>query len=532
MPPAPLLICLPHGLNVSGVTTWALRLAGALAARGRRAGLIVHREPDDQRRLPTPAPEGVRIFDAGHLPPLAHAGGNLAPFIPFYRDAAAAISAGAGPVVLAPNLLGDCYGIAAALCLTEPERLRVLGWQHSDIAYDARVLTFYEPVITRFVAVSEHIRRRLGQLLPARTSDVALALHGVPLGPAPRRPHAAPGTPLTLLYTGRLEHPQKRIGALVHLSDELHSQGVTHRLTLLGDGPAANEMRAHAAERPGRFLVRPPTGPEGVAALLAEADAFVLASRYEGLSVAMLEAMAAGCVPIVTRVDSGLAEAIATGRTGLIADAGPEADAAAAGVALARAVAQFARSDRRALSAAARDAAATRFGLDAHAERAAALIDEAAAAPPRSWPASRACAFTAPAGSGGSGSGTLGPGAVDRLRALLGGLAGRSLILHGAGRHTIELAHVLAESPARILAIADDDPARAGSTLLGWTISPPQAAALSAAAAGVTDVVISSWMHQDAIFARRAVYERAGLHVHRIYADESAPQPGGPARPG
>ena len=34
---------------------------------------------------------------------------------------------------------------------------------------------------------------------------------------------------------------------------------------------------------------------------------------------------------------------------------------------------------------------------------------------------------------------------------------------------------------------------------------------------GATDVVISSWINQNAIWQRRAVYERQGLKVHTLY---------------
>ena len=47
----PLLIGLPQGLNVSGVTMWAVRLAGALAEAGRPAALVLHGEPPGHERL-------------------------------------------------------------------------------------------------------------------------------------------------------------------------------------------------------------------------------------------------------------------------------------------------------------------------------------------------------------------------------------------------------------------------------------------------------------------------------------------------
>src|SRR6185295_4482384 len=97
--------------------------------------------------------------------------------------------------------------------------------------------------------------------------------------------------------------------------------------------------------------------------------------------------------------------------------------------------------------------------------------------------------------------------AALRLTQVLGRLGNRRIVLHGAGRHTIELAGTLAGSAAKIVAVTDDDPALWGGSLLGWPIVPPA----KVRETGATDVVISSWIHADQIFARRAVYEHQGL---------------------
>lgn len=519
---APLCIALPHGLNVSGVTLWAVRLAGALAEQGRAVTLLRHAEPAGQGRLDLPIHRAVRVVDLSGLPPLHEAAGDLAPWIPHYRGAIrdAADRHGA-PVVVSPNLLGDCYGLAAALCLTDPEMVRVVGWQHSDIEYDARVLLRYEPVVARFVGVSDAICGRLRERLAHRAGHVIDIPYGVPVPPeAPAREHGRGlGTtrPLRLLYTGRLEHQQKRILALVHLSDALDARGVRHELTLLGDGPASAEIDALAATRGGRLRRLAPASPAGVSAVLDRSDALVLASRYEGLSVSMLEAMARGCVPIVTRAASGTAQAIDSGVNGEIAEAGPGADEREAGESLADAVQTYLRRDARQMSVAAWETARGRFSLESHADAASEMLDAAASDRPRPWPADRACAFSG-SGAGGKGQDGVASGSVPadgaaRLRALLASLAGRRVLIHGAGRHTVELGHVLAASPALIVGIADDDRGRHGGALWGWPIVAPERAGET----GATDAVISSWMHQDAIWARRGVYERLGIAVHRIY---------------
>jgi len=55
--------------------------------------------------------------------------------------------------------------------------------------------------------------------------------------------------------------------------------------------------------------------PYQVQKLWQTADVCVLVSEYEGTSVSMLEAMAAGCVPVVTKV-SGTADVIQPGING------------------------------------------------------------------------------------------------------------------------------------------------------------------------------------------------------------------------
>ena len=60
---------------------------------------------------------------------------------------------------------------------------------------------------------------------------------------------------------------------------------------------------------------------DNVPAILMSLDCFVLSSRWEGFSLAVLEAMAAGLPVIATRV-TGAAEAVVDGQTGILVDVG------------------------------------------------------------------------------------------------------------------------------------------------------------------------------------------------------------------
>ena len=172
--PTPLLIALPRGFNASGVTLWAVRLVNALARAGRACGLIVHEEPPGQRPLALALEPGVDVFDARGLGVVDQCEGNLETLLPAYRHALGVmlLRAGTGPIVLSPNLLGDCYGLCVALGREKPGLVRTFAVHHSDIAYNDLVCTHYSQGLDAFVGVSSRITDRLRSRLPDRVGDI------------------------------------------------------------------------------------------------------------------------------------------------------------------------------------------------------------------------------------------------------------------------------------------------------------------------------------------------------------------------
>lgn len=509
---SPLLIALPQGFGVSGVNLWAVRLAEAVTRRGRRAALLLHREPAGHARLPMDVDPAVERIDLADTPPLERAAGDLSPWVDRYRDAVRRLADDAGaPVILSPNLLGDCYGIAAALCRSIPESLRVVGWHHSAIDYNDRVLAHYEPVIAKFVGVSDDIVDRLRVAVPGRRADIVNIAYGVPV-PAyilPRAPLA--GRAVRLLYVGRINHEQKRVLAFAEFARELTRRGVEHELVIIGDGPASRRLDGAIAGMPAVHRL-PPVPPATINRWLDRSDALLLASRYEGLSVSMLEAMARGCVPIVTRVASGVTQAIDEGVNGELADPCADDHEAGVGRALADAVERFLARPAGALSRAAWRTARDRFSIDRHADAVEAMLDEVGGGTPRAWPADCPEAFTA-RGDGDGGSGSVPADGARRLASVLDRLGGRRIVVHGTGEHTRQLAGVLNAAGVTVVAFADDDRQRHGTRLWERPIIAPR----DVGGTGATDVVISSWINQRVIWQRRAVYERQGLTVHTLY---------------
>ncbi len=505
MPSAALLI-LPQGLTVTGVTTWALRLGGALARAGRPVGVIAHGSAPGHRVLGAAIPAGVRLFRDDSLPEIGSTKGDLTPFCSFYQDAIDRISP-EHPVALVPTRHGDCFGACAALAREIPGRVRVLGWQHLDSSYENAVLARYEPCFARMTGVSEHIAGLLRSRFPERAGDIRAVANGIdaPSDPPQRRP--LPGRPLELIFTGRLEHEQKRVLALVEMSRRLTGLNVAHRLTLVGDGPALTRLEAIAEASPALRVI-PGVGPDAITPLLDESDVFLLASRQEGMSISLLEAMARGCAPVITRTASGAPEVIDSPACGRLNDFDEHTSDDPLAPRLADEIRAGQRDGVHVIGRRAWRRVRDHLSLEAQATRAGALIDEALHSPPRAWPAKLDPAFA----TGAPGSGTVPADAPERLRHVLEQLGRNRILIHGAGAHTLALRDAIGASGS-VIAISDDNPELAGRRVLGLPVVEPK----NAGATGATDVVISSWLHEEAIWSRREVFERQGLRVHRLY---------------
>jgi glycosyltransferase involved in cell wall biosynthesis len=111
-----------------------------------------------------------------------------------------------------------------------------------------------------------------------------------------RQPSQA--TSLRLIFVGRLDEA-KGVFLLPEIDRLLREAAIPVSWTIVGSGPAGAQL--HAAWRAAAHVRFIDTAtPAEVVRLCAEHDVFVLPTRAEGLSVATVEAMGAGVVPVVT----------------------------------------------------------------------------------------------------------------------------------------------------------------------------------------------------------------------------------------
>lgn len=208
-----------------------------------------------------------------------------------------------------------------------------LAFLAARVAGVPRVLvTHHTPALPRRDDVFGRIAWRLGWAMRPTviyTSAADRAADGragvvVPLGieldrfAVERRPEGIVGTVARLVE-------QKGLDTLVDAVPRVLERHPSVRFVVVGEGPLRAELERRAGALPVELLGQRDDVPEQ----LARFDVFALASRYEGLCLAVIEAQAAG-VPVVATPVGGIVETVVDGETGLIVpvdDPGALADA-------------------------------------------------------------------------------------------------------------------------------------------------------------------------------------------------------------
>ncbi|MDM7951652.1 MAG: glycosyltransferase family 4 protein [Cyanobium sp. CZS 25K] len=353
--------------DISGVTTWVLGLARRLAADGVSVAIHFVIAPGEGGREGSgedggePAlfaslrREGIAVFATPRRASLAADARDTLAFLNHWR-----------PTVFLPQCKPAHYAAAAQA------GRRGLPWAltlHSDDPdYWATVAAFGGARQgSVLVCVSRHIREACsarGIDRPARVIP-----YGVQVPPTATDFRA---DPFRVVFSGRIWEHQKRASLVIRTLIRACGSGGSIRATLIGDGYARQACEREVAEAglAGAIDFTGSLPPEQVKARLLEAQAILLMSDFEGLPIALLEAMAAGVVPVVRRIPSGIPELVEDGRTGLLVSEDP--DEAAAGL---RRLADDPVLWRR-CSTAARELVSTRYNADASYRQWRRLLEE------------------------------------------------------------------------------------------------------------------------------------------------------------
>jgi glycosyltransferase involved in cell wall biosynthesis len=248
----------------------------------------------------------------------------------------------------------------------------------------------------RFVALNTAVTRELLDAgVPA--ARIVQIPNGIEVGTMPVLSDRDLHRPARVVFLGRL-HEQKGVDVLLRAVAWIreHRPEANLRYDVVGDGPLWDELLALAGDLGVASDVRFLGHRHDVAPFLHGADAFVLPSRAEGLSNALLEAMAVG-LPVIASNVPGNTDVVEHEANGLLVEVDDPASLAAA---LLRIVDEA--DLRKRLGREARHTVESRFSIEQVGERYANLYRELVSSPSALSPAED---VTRTANALGSGSG-------------------------------------------------------------------------------------------------------------------------------
>ena len=197
----------------------------------------------------------------------------------------------------------------------------VIGVMHSND-------TFYQGVITKFihgksknqlstaVSVSEYINTI------CESQNTKTQLLNIPCGTPEAKKSAFPESQeiLKVIYAGRLVVQQKRILKLTKAFCDASKVNSNLEFSIYGNGDKEQSISAlinheRASKNVKLFKALP---PKEIINKIQEHHVFTLMSDYEGMPIALMEAMACGVVPICLNEESGINEIIEHGVNGFI----------------------------------------------------------------------------------------------------------------------------------------------------------------------------------------------------------------------
>ncbi len=288
-----LLVCVYTHNTWGGIESWLSSVVDHLGAHGWDVvlGLArgrVHNDPEAFRRI-HPHFNGIELDGRSGTP----AGRALAVVRGIRR---------VRPAVVLPLGLADVYAAVALLKAARGDVRLAVAVHATNLALFADLRRF-EPVVDLCLGVNPLHARFLESWAGYSRERVGTILNGVRLpaaggGPAPR-----PTGPLRVAFVGRLDPLIKGVLDAIPLVRELERRGVEYRLSFVGDGEAADTLRAQLAPSlaAGRVAFHGYLEPERVQSeIYPRHDALIMFSRQEACPLVMQEAMAHGVVPVCT----------------------------------------------------------------------------------------------------------------------------------------------------------------------------------------------------------------------------------------
>lgn len=309
LPERPRIACLITNSEIGGAQTHVADLLGALRQRADVTLLAGGNGPlfDVARDLDVRAVRLSRLDNA------------LSPFkaVAALSELIAALRTIAPDLIHTHSAKASALGRLAGRILRVPVVYTVHGfafkpaapWPQRTVARLAEWLL--APFTSHFICVAA-AERHLASHLPIRPDRISVIRNGI----ADVSVRANPGAPMRRVVTVMRLSAPKRPDVLIRAFSAAQLPGC--ELVIAGDGSQRQAMEQLALQlAPGR--IRFAGNIDDIPALLADSQAFLLASEHEGFPISILEAMRAG-LPVIATDLPGIREQLGGGQCGVLVE--------------------------------------------------------------------------------------------------------------------------------------------------------------------------------------------------------------------
>ena len=222
---------------------------------------------------------------------------------------------------LQPDIIHSHTARALPMLAMRREKTPVILTHHnSRLSFPPILFRLFDRQVRGYVAISPEISRDLGKRTDRR---IELIPNAAALDFAAEGPRDAPQAPATIISVGAVSE-QKNYKLLIAAAAKLRERGVIvpmPRFLIAGGGARLKDKRTQVKQAGLEGIVEFLGERSDIPDLLRASDIYLNTSHYEGLSIAMLEAMASG-LPIVATDVAGNRDLVQPDVNGLLAHAG------------------------------------------------------------------------------------------------------------------------------------------------------------------------------------------------------------------
>jgi len=314
------ILHITHSLNIGGLERVVVDLAKEFSRRGHDVHICCLADKEPLAREAERA--GVTVFSLNKAP-------GIAAGLPF--RIAKTVRNQKYDVIHTHNEAGIIYGAFAAIisgmrCIVHTEHGKEPGYLEKNLLRLAERYLFGRA--NHIVAVSESLRVNLTRDYGLPCGRVKVILNGIAAKEfyrpecrkQARKRLGIENGGLLIGHIARLV-PLKNQKFLISVFGELKKEYGKLKLVIAGDGPLMSELRSFAADcgLSGDVLLLGERSD--IPEILSAFDLFMLPSLTEGISVTLLEAMAAG-IPVVASRVGGNSEIVDDNRSGILIASG------------------------------------------------------------------------------------------------------------------------------------------------------------------------------------------------------------------